>query len=74
MRLPSTRVQPASSCAARVESTVLVPTLHALGHNPSHLWQKMLQGQGVGHKLGTEPPPSTATPKGRGPHLLSFLV
>lgn len=66
MRLPSTRVQPASSCAARVESTVLVPTLHALGHKPSHLWQKMLQGQRLECKPGTEPPPSTATPPGWG--------
>lgn len=49
MRLPSRRVQPPSSCAARVESMVLVPTLHALGHSPSHLWQKMLR-TGTGHQ------------------------
>lgn len=44
MRLPSTCVQPTRSCAAWMESMVLVPTLHSLGHSPSHLWQNMLAG------------------------------
>lgn len=45
MRLPSTWVQPTRSCVAWTESMVLVPTLHSLGHRPSHLRQKMLAGQ-----------------------------
>lgn len=43
------------SCAAWTESMVLVPTLHSLGHSPSHLWQNMLAGASGG--CGVSPGP-----------------
>lgn len=59
MRLPSTWVQPTRSCAAWTESMVLVPTLHSLGHSPSHLWQNMLVGASRG--CGMSPGPVWAS-------------
>lgn len=50
IRFPSIRVQPARSRAARVESMVLVPTLHSLGQRPWHSWQTRLKEGGEGRK------------------------
>lgn len=64
MRLPSTCVQPTRSCATWTESMVLVPTLHSLGHSPSHLWQNMLAG--TSRACGVSPGPACARSRLRG--------
>lgn len=51
---------------------VLVPTLHSLGHSPSHLWQNMLVGASGRYGMSSGPVGASSLLQGSPPTHLTL--